>query len=143
LVGKPKREPRGGDREAIEELALLAVEEAERKAGRAPRRVDDLNLGYDVESRDPVTGRLHFIEVKGRHADAETIHVTKNEWLVALNKRELFALAIVLVKDGSVVGGPHYIHDPMAQAIGGDLTFGITGIDLSIKELLDSEKMEE
>ena len=139
LLGKPKPQPDGGDRGLIEKLAMQAVEVAERKAGREPHRVDDLNLGYDIESRDPQNGRLLFIEVKGRHVDADTVHVTKNEWLVALNKREMFVLAIVRVKDGTVVGKPHYIRDPMARAISGDLTFGITGIDLSIPELLKLE----
>lgn len=142
LTGRQKPEPTGGDKDLIEELAMQAVEKAEEKAGRIPRRVDHLNLGYDIESRDPQTGRLHFIEVKGRHADADTVHVTRNEWLVALNKREMFVLAIALVRDGAVVGVPHYIRDPMARQISGDLTFGVTGIDLSIGELLTLQTVE-
>jgi superfamily II DNA or RNA helicase len=142
LMGKPRPEHDGGDRDLIEELGMREVEEAERKAGRIPRRVDRLNLGYDIESREPQNGRLLFIEVKGRHVDADSVHVTKNEWLVALNKREMFVLAIVLVRDGAVVEPPHYVRDPMARAISGDLTFGITGIDLSIKDLLELERRE-
>ena len=142
LLGRPRAGPDGGNKDEVEELAMQAVEETEKKAGRFPRRVDHLNLGYDVESKDPQNGRLHFIEVKGRHADADTVHVTKNEWLVALNKREMFVLAIVLVRDGTVAEGPHYVRDPMARAISGDLTFGITGVDLSIKDLLKLEKAE-
>ncbi len=129
-------------RDAIEELAMQAIEDAEKKAGRIPRRVDRLNLGYDIESRAPETGWLHFIEVKGRHADADTVHVTKNEWLVALNKREMFALAIVLVRDRAVVAPPHYIWDPMSRVVSGDLTFGVTGVDLSISELTRLEAKE-
>ena len=97
---------------------------------------------HDIESRDPQTGRLHFIEVKGRYADTDSVHVTKNEWLVALNKREMYVLAIALVRDSSLVEPPHYARDPRARAISGDLTFGITGIDLSIKDLLRLEKAE-
>ena len=142
ILGKPRPEHDDGDKALTEELAMQAAEDEEKKAGRIPRRVDHLNLGYDIESRDPQTGRLHFIEVKGRHADADTVHITKNEWLVALNKRDMFVLAIALVRDASVVEGPHYIRDPMARAISGDLTFGITGVDLSIKELLKLERPE-
>jgi len=142
LLNRPKKATSPGNRDQIEELAMKAVEDVEKKAGRIPQRVDYLNLGYDIESRDPQTGKLNFIEVKGRHADADTVHVTKNEWLVALNKREMFILAIVLVRDGSVAEPPHYIRDPMARVVAGDLTFGVTGVDLSIKELLEMEKAE-
>ena len=34
-------------------------------------------LGYDIESRVPGTGRLRFIEVKGRVSGAATITVTE------------------------------------------------------------------
>ena len=43
----------------------------------------------------PGTGRLRFIEVKGRVAGADTITVTKNEILYSLNKPDDFILAIV------------------------------------------------
>ena len=52
-------------------------------------------LGYDIESRVPGTGKLRFIEVKGRVAGAETITVTRNEILYSLNKPDDFILAIV------------------------------------------------
>jgi SNF2 family DNA or RNA helicase len=52
-------------------------------------------LGYDIESAIPGTGRLRFIEVKGRVAGADTITVTKNEILYSLNKPDDFILAIV------------------------------------------------
>lgn len=53
--------------------------------------------GYDIESRIPGTGRLRFIEVKGRIEDARTVTVTKNEIITALNKPEDFILALVQV----------------------------------------------
>jgi hypothetical protein len=43
-------------------------------------------LGYDIESRVPGTGKLRFIEVKGRVSGADTITVTRNEILYSLNK---------------------------------------------------------
>ena len=48
-------------------------------------------------SRDPKTGKLRFIEVKGRIQGARDVIVTKNEILTALNKPEDFILAIVFV----------------------------------------------
>jgi hypothetical protein len=52
-------------------------------------------LGYDIESRIPGTGRLRFIEVKGRETGADVITVTRNEILYSLNKPDDFILAIV------------------------------------------------
>ena len=43
--------------------------------------------------RDARTGRLRFLEVKGRISGAATITVTKNEILYSLNKPEDFILA--------------------------------------------------
>lgn len=54
-----------------------------------------IRLGYDIENRDPRTGRLRFIEVKGRVAGADTITVTKNEILTSLNKPDDYILAVV------------------------------------------------
>ena len=48
----------------------------------------------------PRTGRLRFLEVKGRVSGAATITVTKNEILYSLNKPEDFILAIVEFLDG-------------------------------------------
>ena len=134
LLNRPVLDRGGEDKDIIEELAMKAVEEAEKKAGRIPTRMPVNNPGYDIESRDPQTGHLHFLEVKGRQADADTVHITKNEWLVALNKREMFVLAIGRIRDGQVEA-LHYVRDPMARAISGDITFGVTGIDLSIDQL--------
>ncbi|MBS0607645.1 MAG: DUF3883 domain-containing protein, partial [Verrucomicrobia bacterium] len=75
--------------------ARQIVMEIERGLGHEPVDREKDKLGYDIESRNPHTGRLRFIEVKGRVADAKTITVTKNEILTALNKPEDFILAIV------------------------------------------------
>lgn len=138
---RPVPERGGVDRDAVEELAMQAVQQAETKAGRIPKRMPHNNPGYDIESRDPESGHLHFIEVKGRQADADSVHVTRTEWLVALNKRDMFVLAIARVRD-TKVESLHYVRDPMARAIAGDLGFGITGIDLKIDDLLKLETAE-
>ena len=69
--------------------------DAERRLGFLPKDVSDEKRGYDLESSIPGTGRLRFIEVKGRAAGAKTVTVTKNEILTALNKPDEFILAIV------------------------------------------------
>ena len=81
---------------------MAFVMDRERSGGREPVDVSALNRGWDVESRES-DGTLRFIEVKGRHAGAETVCVTKNETLTCLNKRGNFYLAIVWVDGASVV----------------------------------------
>ena len=87
--GRARNAPTYGaaDRE-VERLAMEAVMAFERAQGFEPRDVSKENRGYDVESRYPENharkGQLRFIEVKGRIADADTVTVTKNEILTAL-----------------------------------------------------------
>lgn len=76
---------------------MEAVMAAERALGYEPRDVSDQKCGYDIESVVPGTGQLRFIEVKGRIEGAETVTVTKNEILTALNKPANFILALVRV----------------------------------------------
>ena len=57
------------------------VMEVERKLGFEPVDRELEKLGYDIESRVPGTGKLRFLEVKGRVSGAATITVTKNEIL--------------------------------------------------------------
>jgi molybdopterin converting factor small subunit len=89
----------------VELAAMAAVMAAERALGYEPRDVSDQKCGYDIESSAPLSqaGRgaggegLRFIEVKGRIEGAETVTVTKNEILAALNKPDNFILALVQV----------------------------------------------
>ncbi|MGG6265699.1 helicase-related protein [Leptolyngbya sp. AN03gr2] len=80
----------------VELEAMKAVMAAERSLGHQPQDVSADKCGYDIESRMP-DGKLRFIEVKGRIEGAETVTVTKNEILTALNKPEEFVLALVQV----------------------------------------------
>ena len=50
----------------IEMLAMQAVMEAERKLGFEPHDISKEKRGYDIESNVPNSGKLRFIEVKGR-----------------------------------------------------------------------------
>jgi hypothetical protein len=81
----------------VEWMAMEAVIAAERALGYEPRDVSAEKCGYDIESRVPGTGKLRFIEVKGRVEGAETVTVTKNEILAAFNKPDDFVLALVSV----------------------------------------------
>ncbi len=83
-------------RAETERLAMKSVMAHERARGNLPRDVSAENKGWDIESRDARTGHLRFIEVKGRHADARDVIVTKNEILASLNAPDAFHLALVI-----------------------------------------------
>lgn len=102
------------DTRITEEIAMRAVMEAERRLGHDPRDVSQHKLGYDIESRDPATGHLRFIEVKGRRAGANAVTVTRNEILKALNAPEQFILALVEV-EGAQPKPPRYVRAPFAR----------------------------
>ncbi len=87
-------------RAEVEKLAMAAVMAAEKALGNLPKDVSAEKRGYDIESRDPRSGVLRFIEVKGRHADGREVIITKNELLASLNAPESFYLALVRVDNG-------------------------------------------
>lgn len=99
-------------RRRIEQLAMQAVIDAERERGYEPRDVSAENNGWDIESRDPSTGRLRFIEVKGRAAGADTVTVSRNEILASRNKGSAWELAIVYV-DGEHPAAPMIVPGPL------------------------------
>ena len=105
--------------------------EIERGLGFEPADREFEKLGYDIESRVPGTGKLRFIEVKGRVSGAETITVTKNEILYSLNKPDDYILAIVefLGEHGHRV---HYLRRPFQR----EPDFGVTSVNYDFGELL-------
>ncbi len=128
------------DRRITEQIAMRAVMETEIRLGHDPRDVSSQNVGYDIESRDGQTGRLRFIEVKGRRAGAETVTLTYNELYRALNSPEGFILALVEVDPAGAHAGaqglaptpaarlPRYVRnysfrepDPLASSVNFDL----------------------
>jgi len=120
------------DRDVVERLAMDAVMAAEHALGHAPRDVSADRVGYDIESQEAKTGRLRFIEVKGRAHGADTVTVTRNEILTALNKPEAFILAIVSVSDG-FAHEPRYIRGPFQR----EPDFGATSVVYKIDDLVD------
>jgi len=115
----------------VEQLAMEAVLATERRLGRQPRDVSDENLGYDIESKVPDSGRLLFIEVKGRASGATTVTITKNEILTALNKPKEFILALVEI-EGETAKEPVYVRHPFQK----EPDFGVTSVNYELKELL-------
>ena len=130
----------GRHRRLIEDTAMAAVMEMERRLGYEPRDVSTQKLGWDVESGIPGDGRLRFIEVKGRIAGAKTVTVTKNEILAALNKPDDFILALVEVNvevgDGTgeataKAEAVYYIRKPFQR----EPDFGVTSVNYDWGEL--------
>ncbi len=105
-------------RAAIEQAAMRAVIAAEEALGHRVKDVSAQKCGWDITSQPPITDGVlpdaRHIEVKGRARGADVITVTANEICTALNQGDKFWLAIVLV-DGDVVDGPHYIPQPFTQ----------------------------
>ncbi len=132
--GDSSDQPTDADTRAeVEALAMEAVMAQERGLGFAPRDVSSENRGYDIESRNPKTGELRFLEVKGRRADAKTITVTRNEMLVALNAADSFTLAVVLVGNG-VVCPPMYLRNP-AGLFGAEPGFAEVSRAISVRAI--------
>ena len=105
--------------------------EIERSLGFEPVDREFDKLGYDIESHCPRTGKLRFIEVKGRDATATTITVTKNEILYSLNKPDDFILAIVEFRPGEP-HRTHYVRRPFQR----EPDFGVTSVNYDFAELL-------
>lgn len=113
-----------------EKKAMAVVMEAERDLGFDPHDVSVDKCGYDIESRDLETGKLRFIEVKGRHSEAKTVTVSKNEILAGLNKPDDFILVIVQTDEAEPK--PWYVRRPFKK----EPDFAVTSVNYNIKELL-------
>jgi SNF2 family DNA or RNA helicase len=121
------------DTQASAARARAIVMEIERRLGFEPTDRELEKLGYDIESRRPGadSGKLRFIEVKGRVSGAHTITVTRNEILYSLNKPEDFILAIVEFFD-ETTHRVHYLRQPFQR----EPDFGVTSVNYDFADLL-------
>jgi hypothetical protein len=119
------------DTQAAAARARQIVMEIECSLGFEPTDREFEKLGYDIESRIPGTGRLRFIEVKGRATGAATITVTRNEILYSLNKPDDFILAVVEFTDDDGHRA-HYLRQPFQR----EPDFGVTSVNYDFAELL-------
>ena len=120
----------------VEMFAMNAVMAVEKKLGYEPKDVSSFKCGYDVESRIPETGALRFIEVKGRIEGAETVTVTKNEIITALNKPDNYILAVVEVPTSEELtegdnSNVYYLRQPFQK----EPDFGVTSVNYNLKKL--------
>ena len=92
-------------------------------------------LTKEISYWDPATGKLRFIEVKGRRSDADTVTVTKNEILYSLNKPDDFILALVLFGSGDDdTPRVRYVRRPFQR----EPDFGAASVNYALKDLLAS-----
>jgi hypothetical protein len=132
MTGRPlAQSTQAVDTQASAARARAAVMEVERQLGFAPTDREFEKLGYDIESLDSKTGRIRFLEVKGRISGAATITVTKNEILYSLNKPDDFILAIVEFLDNDT-HRVHYVRKPFQR----EPDFGVTSVNYDFSELL-------
>ncbi|HMO82317.1 MAG TPA: helicase-related protein [Pyrinomonadaceae bacterium] len=132
MTGKPVASPGGSvDTQVSAAKARKIIMDVERSLGFEPVDREFEKLGYDIESRVPGTGKLRFIEVKGRVSGADIITVTKNEILYSLNKPDDFILAIVEFLEGDS-HNVHYVRQPFKK----EPDFGVTSVNYNFAELI-------
>jgi hypothetical protein len=124
--------PAPADTQASGARARAIVMAMERSLGFEPVDRESEKLGYDIESKVPGTGKLRFIEVKGRISGAPTITVTRNEILYSLNKPDDFILAIVEFMDEDN-HRLHYLRQPFQR----EPDFGVTSVNYEFSTLLE------
>ena len=105
----------------------------ERRLGYSPRDVSAAKVGYDIESTVASDKPLRFVEGKGRAVGADTVTVTRNEILTALNAPDQFILAVVEVEDGAA-NKVMYVRQPFKA----EPDFGATSVNYQLASLLQS-----
>lgn len=120
-------------RRKIELAAMAAVIASETTLGHKPVDVSAKKLGYDIESYDPVSGHMRFIEVKGRVDGADSVIITRQEIITSLHEPEKFILAVVSVSDGRALD-PRYVRGPLVDR---EPSFLETAIQFDLRRLLE------
>jgi superfamily II DNA or RNA helicase len=135
LSGEPSFTADAAARKQIELAAMRTVMEIERSFGHVVVDVSAEKCGWDITARPSPRGdRLpddRHIEVKGKAKGQPTVTITANEIMYALNQRDKFILAIVIV-DGDQTEGPFYIKNPFENGPG----FGEESRNFNLNQLL-------
>lgn len=129
----PHRPPK--DVKEVDRRAVAAVMAAERAIGREPTEMDHSNPGYDIESRDPESGTLYFIEVKGRIEGEDTVTVKARQIRMGKHNPDTFRLALAVVpKDELKQPEVRYVVRPFE---GYDPHFAVVSETFSLPKLLE------
>ena len=113
LWRKPEEVMLAAETQRIERIAVDAVVAVERGLAHQPTEMPHNNPGYDIESM--AGEHLDFIEVKGRIAGADSVHITRTELLTALNKQQRSVLALVRVAEDDSTN-VRYLRNPFGPA---------------------------
>ena len=137
LLAKMTGQPVSTVKDAVDRLAVAAhareiIMDVERSLGFEPVDREFEKLGYDIESKDPRTGKLRFIEVKGRASGEQTLTVSRNEILYSLNTPDDFILGMVEFIHGDS-HQVHYLRRPFQR----EPDFHVTSVNYSFPELLE------
>ena len=124
------------DTRITEQAAMQAVMQAEIALGNHPHDVSADKLGYDIESFEPRSGHMRFIEVKGRRPGAATVTVTRGEIMCCINSPQQFILALAAVDRGQAAG-PRYVRAPFHE----EPDLHVTSVNYDLPALL--ERSEE
>lgn len=119
------------DRLAVAARARQIIMDVERSLGFEPMDREFEKVGYDIESKDPKTGKRRFIEVKGRASGEPILTVTRNEILYSLNTPDDFILGMVEFF-GHESHQIHYLRRPFQR----EPDFGVTSVNYNFAELL-------
>ena len=118
----------------VERRAVDAVMAAEERLGRKPKEMKHNQPGYDIESKDPETGQIYFIEVKGRIEGEDTVNVKVRQVRMANNNLDSFRLALVQVpRDDAAAPTVRYVVRPFA---GWEPFFAQVSVPLDLKKML-------
>ena len=94
--GENSTEQKEYRKELGEKAELIVVEDLKTKGFDAVRMPDG-NRGYDIEAKNPITGELFFVEVKGdAYAWSDKgVGISSAQYETGLEKRASFFLAVV------------------------------------------------
>lgn len=121
-------------RRHVEHIAMQKVFEHEQANGYATKDVSAEKCGWDISSYKTGNPDRH-IEVKGRATGQNTITVTRNEIMYALNQEDKFWLAVVFVDEEDNADGPYYVQKPFKA----EPDWGVASLNYDVQELLSQE----
>ena len=128
------------NRTKTELIAMEEIMKTERILGREPQDVHLHNYGWDIESVDPKTKDIFFIEAKGRQKGADIITVSRNEIMtgknVAQDTPSRYILAIVEVEDEKPLPA-RYVRNPFEKI---EIDFSTTSMNFDVKKLLSKSE---
>ena len=71
--------------------------------------------------------------MKGRAKGADTVTITRNEMLYALNQSDKFILAVVQINEDESIDSVHYLRNPFDV----EPPWGTSSINFILKEILE------